>query len=39
MSEPAAAGRTKQLYAEASKRKIKGRSGMSRAQLEQALWQ
>ncbi|MBO0836034.1 MAG: plasmid stabilization protein [Actinobacteria bacterium] len=37
-SHSGAAGRTKeQLYAEARKRNIKGRSGMSKAQLERAL--
>jgi hypothetical protein len=37
-SHSGAAGRTKeQLYAEARKRNIKGRSGMTKAQLEKAL--
>ena len=37
-SHSGAAGRTKeQLYAEARKRNIKGRSGMNKAQLERAL--
>jgi hypothetical protein len=37
-SHSGAAGRTReQLYAEARRRNIKGRSGMSKAQLEQAL--